>query len=294
MWRRPLCLPHLASGVFGIIVSIVLPHLAAAQADPGRAAVTSQGVLPAANFEVLFRTFGPPPNRFAPFYSWDAHMALDLTVARWGRSAVEFGSVFQTVGTENLAARIAVGGTGYIIRAAYTRTYSEAFSVSAGVSHLSSHLTRDLDEKTAEQRRLGIPIPDVTDPHEYNVVVVTGVRTFESSRFRPELSVALEPIDFRFDGRRSRHARPLYAATRWTLWQAPARTLTMETRHEIGRRSWNEVALYLSLFGRRPEDARFQLFASASPGRGMHVSPNVGGLRDGLAFGVRLTFKSIS
>jgi hypothetical protein len=282
----------IASVLLGVSLCTGLPSSAAAQATPARTQSDAPGAFPDADFDVMFRKLGPPPNPFAPFYSWDAHMAFDVTVFRGERNAVEFATVFQTVGTENVGAKVSVGGTGYVIRAAYAYRVSNAFSLSAGVSHLSSHLTRDLDEKTLEQRRRGIPIPDVLDSDEYNIVFLKGTRRFDSTPLRPQIAVSLEPFEFRFDGHRSMHARPLYVTTRWTPWHGQGRRLTAETQHEIGRRSWNDLALFLSLFGRGDQDGGFQLFASVSPGRGMHVSPNVGGLRDGVAFGVRMRFRS--
>jgi hypothetical protein len=52
----------------------------------------------------------------------------------------------ESVGTENLGSRIGVGGTGYILGLGYTRSVSRQLKISAGIQHLSTHLTRDLDQ----------------------------------------------------------------------------------------------------------------------------------------------------
>jgi hypothetical protein len=259
-----------------------------AQAQTGQPA--AQGGFPDASFDLMFRKFTPPANAFAPYYSWDAEMGLDLTVARNGANAVDFTTVLQTVGTQSIGTRVSVGGTGYIIRPSYARTCSPDLTVSVGVSHLSSHLTRDLDTKTAEERALGLPVPVVQDPSEYNVVFVRAVRRFPRWRLTPVIDVAIEPYNFRFNGTMAPAARPVYLATRWTLWRGSGGSLAAETQQEFGPRPWNEVSLFLELFRRQQAEGRFQLFVTASPGHSLHVSPNVGGLRDGIAAGVRLRF----
>ena len=59
-----------------------------------------QGGFPDASFGAMFRKYTPPKNTFSPFYAWDAHMALDLTVFRKGSGAVNFGGFVQTVGRD--------------------------------------------------------------------------------------------------------------------------------------------------------------------------------------------------
>jgi hypothetical protein len=58
----------------------------------------------------------------------------------------------QSVGTENFGSRVSVGGTGYLLGIGYVHVRSTNFRMSAGIAHLSSHLTRDLDEKVDEER----------------------------------------------------------------------------------------------------------------------------------------------
>ena len=145
--------------------AVVLMVLVAGSAH-AQSAQPQQGGFPDASFDVVFQKFVPPANVFSPILSWDARMGLDLTVARSGANVVDFTTVFQTVGTQNIRSKVSVGGTGYIIRASYARTMSQDLTLSGGVSHLSSHLTRDLDTKTAEERALGLPVPEVQDPSE--------------------------------------------------------------------------------------------------------------------------------
>lgn len=270
------------------------PALPAAAQDPlaPLSAPLPQGALPDATFNVGFQKYTPPATPLSPYDSWDAHMALDLTVSRVGRHAVTFTSIFQTVGTENLRAKVSVGGTGYVIRASYIRTVSDTFQWAAGVSHLSSHLTRDLDEKTREQRAAGVAIPDVLDPDEYNAVFIRAHKHFPNRRFSPEVGVVIQPYNFRFNGSDAAYLRPLFVSTRWRLWARGRTRLTAETSHELGRRSWTEMKVVLGLYARSEDDARFELYLSGCPGSGLRTSPNVGSVRDGIAAGVRLAFRS--
>ena len=63
-----------------------------------------------------------------------------------------------------------------------------------------------------------------------------------------------------------------------------------ETQHEIGTNPLNDFSVSLELYATDQDEGRLQMFISASPGNGMHVSPNIGALRDGLAFGIRMVF----
>jgi hypothetical protein len=270
-------------------VGLVLRAAAPAQAQSGP---PPQGGFPDASFDVVFQKFVPPANAFSPYYSWDARMGLDLTVARNGANVVDFATVFQTVGTQNIRSKVRVGGTGYIIRASYARTMSPELTLSAGVSHLSSHLTRDLDTKTAEERALGLPVPQVQDPSEYNVVFFRAVRRVPRWRLTPVFDLVIEPYNFRFNGSRADTVRPICLSTRWTLWRGAGGSLAAETQHEFGPRPWNQASLFLELYRRQQAEGRFQVFVTASPGHSLHVSPNVGGVRDGIAAGVRLRFVS--
>lgn len=278
--------------LFGALC-LFLPTAVEAQA-PGNAVneTQGQGGFPDASFEATFRKFTAPKNIFSPFYSWDAHMALSLTVFRRGSGAVTFKGLFQTVGTENLGSQVSVGGTGYVLALGYVHTYSDDFKLSAGIAHLSSHLTRDLDEKLDEERNRGSTIPIVDDPSEYNVFFFKGYRKLSACPFAPELEIVVEPMNFRFNGGQGGHVRPLYLGTRSTLWQGNQKSLVAETRHEIGENPFHHFSLLLELYARNQSEGRLQIFVSASPGHNVHVSPNIGGLRDGIAFGIRMNFQA--
>lgn len=266
-----------------------VPFAGAAETDDS---APEQRLLPDAEFDATFEKYAPPSNIYSPYYSWEARMALNVTVFRKGEGAVNFGTVFQTVGTENLGSRVGVGGTGYLLRLGYARQYSDTLTLSAGLAHLSSHLTRDLDKKLEEQRELGAAIPVVDDASEYNVPFVEGYWRLTSRALAPELQVDIEPVNFRFTGGRARYVRPLYFHSRWALWRGSQKSLVADTHHEVGKRPVNAFSVTWHLAARNQTDGRFQIFVIASPGRGFHVSPNVGGLRDGIAFGIRMSFRA--
>jgi hypothetical protein len=286
--RRPLI-------VACAVVAICFIGPPAVEAQPREDPVREserEGVLGDAWFDTTFRKYGPPENRFSPYYSWDAEMALSLTVFRKGPRALIFRGVMQAVGTENLGSKVSVGGTGYIIDVGYLRTHSADFALAAGVSHLSSHLTRDLDDKLDEERSKGATIPMVDDPDEYNVPYLRVYRKVPQWPFTPELEVAVEPISFRFHAAPRPHPRPVYVGTRWALWQGAQKFLVARTHHEIGENAFNQLSLNLELFARAQSEGRLQIFVSVSPGNDLHVSPNIGGLRDGIAFGLRIRLRS--
>src|SRR5262249_47182178 len=157
------------SAVLTGVMGLAVPSALEAQVRWGSAAnrAEEQGAFPDASFGAGFRKYTPPENAFSPFYSLDAHMALDPPGLRKGSSAVRFTTFFQTVGTKNLGPKVSVGGTGYLLRLGYVRTYSVDSYMSVGLAHFSSHLTRDLDDKLDEERRAGHANPIVVDPHEY-------------------------------------------------------------------------------------------------------------------------------
>jgi hypothetical protein len=278
--------------LFGVLC-LLAPAVVEAQ-SPERSAPEPelQGGFPDASFETTFRKYTPPTNVFSPFYAWDADMALNLTVFRKGPGAVDFRGVIQAVGTENFGSRVSVGGTGYLLGLGYVHTYSADFRLSAGIRHLSAHLTRDLDEKLEDERSEGSTIPVVADPSEYNVFFFHVYRKFAAYPFTPELEVAIEPISFRFSGGRGADVRPVYLGSRSTFWQGDQKSVVAETQHEIGKNPFSRFSLILHLYERNQRKGRFQIFVSASPGRSMHVSPNVGGVRDGIALGIRVKFQA--
>jgi hypothetical protein len=255
-------------------------------------AQTDDGAFPEASFDAAFRKFVGPETEFSPFYSWDAHLGLDLTIVRSGRNAVNFVGIFQSVGTENLGSQISVGGTGYIVAFGYSRRISEHVEASAGIRHLSTHLTRDLDDKDSEQRALGRAIPHGEDLNEYNVLFFSVSRDFPSVLFAPAISVTVDPVNFELDGNLGGYVRPLYVTSRLSLWKRGTTALALETEHEIGNNPYNNFTLRLEMFPRNQPQGRFAVIVAVAPGDGLHVSPNIGGRRDGVALGVTMRFKS--
>lgn len=229
---------------------------------------------------------------YSPYYSWDAEMALDLTVVQSGANAMGFVAVFQTAGTENLGAQVGVGGTAYILGLGWTHQYSEDIQLAAGVTHLSSHLTRDLDAKTDEQRARGAPIPGVADPDEYNVVYLRGRLWLRRWPFAPAIEATVQPVNFRFDGGSAPRVRPVHIASSWRLWQGRGTSLRLATRHEYGANSFNHFSLSLEMLEKNGSEGRLALFLAGCPGDGMHVSPQVGAIRDGISAGIRMRFRS--
>jgi hypothetical protein len=286
-WKRRSC------ALLGAALYMCGPTGVAAQTrDASASDGTIQGTFPDASFDATFRKYTPPENVFSPFYSWDAHMALSLTTFRKGSNAVNIAGFFQSVGTENLGSRVSVGGTGYLLGFGYVHTYSERFKLSAGYKHFSSHLTRDLDDKLEEARNNGESIPEVDDPSEFNVIFVSGYWKLSAVPFAPEIEVVVQPINFKFNGSPADDIRPVYLGTRWTLWRGDQKSIVAETRQEFGENPLNNFTLSFGLFARDQPEGRLQIFVSASPGGNLHVSPNIGALRDGVAFGIRLHFRA--
>jgi hypothetical protein len=272
---------------------LLLPAAAGAQPASEPAATPQvQGPFPDAVFDAQFRKYTPPRNDFSPFYSWDANIGLDVTLLREGRHAVNFVSAFESVGTENLGSRIGVGGTGYILGFGYTRTVRPRVAVTAGIQHLSTHLTRDLDQKDREERANGDPIPGTGDRTEYNVLFLRVTRAFTSAPLQPTIGVTLDPITFELNGAAGGYVRPLYVTSRSTLWRDADRTLALETEHEVGHNAYNAFTLRLEMFRRDQAEGRLALLVAAAPGHHLHVSPNIGGRLDGVAVGFSMRFKS--
>src|SRR5262245_37082838 len=190
----------LSSSIVVALCALLMPALASAQArDDSDRAPERQGAFADASFDTTFRKYTPPRNKFSPFYSWDAWMALDITVFRRTPGAVSFTGIMQAIGTENLGPQVSVGGTGYVLSAGYVHAYSPDLKISAGMTHLTSHRTRDLDGKLAEERNRGATIPVVKDPDQYNVFYFRIARRFPAVPvLQPALEIAVEPIAFRF------------------------------------------------------------------------------------------------
>ena len=272
---------------------LVWPAAAEAQERERSAGdVLPEGAFPDATFDAAFRKYTLANSTFSPFYSWDARMALNLTVVRQGSRAVGISSMFQTVGTENLGSKVGVGGTGYLLGLAYTHTRSARLRFSSGLVHFSSHLTRDLDDKIDEEHAKGHAIPLVDDPSEFNVIYFKGTWKPGGAQWAPEMELVVQPINFRFNHSQPDYVRPIYFGTRWTLWQGDRKSLIAETQQEFGENPFTNVALVFALFARNQPEGRFQIFLSGAPGANVHVSPQTGALRDGIAFGIRLNLRA--
>ena len=84
---------------------------------------------------------------------------------------------------------------------------------------------------------------------------------------------------YRLDGGLRELVRPVHIRTRATLWQSRERRLAAETQHELGSNAFHHFSLvFEQSWDDRPGD-RLQVFLSVAPGRQLHVSPLVGGLR---------------
>ena len=277
--------------VFGVLW-LLAPTTGAAQSRETPTSAEIQGGLPDASFDTMFRKFMAPETRFSPFYSWDAEMALTLTIFRRGQEAVTFRGVMHTIGTENLARKVSVGAIGYVLGAAYVHTSSPSLKLSVGLTHLSSHLTRDLDDKLEEERTGGATIPIVSDPDQYNVFFFKVHREVPLKAVPLAIEIAVEPITFRFFSDPRVNRRPVYVASTWGLWRGDRVEVAAETQHEIGKNALNIVSLILKLYGTRQSEGRLQLFMSASPGNNLYVSPNIGAFRGGVALGVRVRIRA--
>lgn len=268
------------------------PGAAGSQELPQPGIEPTHEVLPDVSFEASYLKFASRPNVYSPYYSWDARLAFDAVVFRHGPNSVQFGGLVQSAGTENFGSRIGVGGTGYVMALSFRRVLTPDVSLTMGLSHLSTHLTRDLDEKTVDERQRGALIPVVADPPEYNAPFLEWSRRFPTARFAPEIAIGATPVNIRLSARsRGWNRRPVYVDTRWRLWARGARSFVLETAHEAGAQPLNRFVGALEIDRPRTMSS-LQLFASFSPGRGMHVSPRLGGVRDGLALGVKLSVRS--
>lgn len=269
--------------------------LAAAQtADPGTTPVPAltDGVVPAASFGASFRKYAPPDNDFSAFASWDADLNFNVSAMRRGPHGLDIGALVQSIGLEVPGSRVGVAAIGYIIRISYVHNGPDDTVVSAGLMHLSSHLTRDLEQQIDGALAQRTRVPRVEDPAEYNVPYVRVVRTWAARRLRPRLEVAVQPINVRVGTWTLDEVRPLYVAFAASLWRTPRVTVAVETQHEIGTRPLNNFTAVFDVHGPARDDGRLQFFTNVSFGDSFHVSPNLGGLRDGVGIGVRLKFRA--
>jgi hypothetical protein len=266
---------------------VIAPITAAAQPSRSPSQPIS-GILPDATVSVLFRKYVAPRTEFSPLAAWDAHLALGMTLFRGAVGDFTLGADLQTVGLEQRGGKLRVTGVGYLFSLAYERRVSGTLAGMAGINHFSSHLTRELDQQLESAIERGARLPRVRDPAEYNVPFV-GIRTkLNRLPFSPAVEVVAQPVNLALAAPEAGAVRPLFVATRWSLWTGGRHGLTAETAHEVGRRGFNDIAVFY-----RVADDRLSVFVSVSPGRGAHVSPRIGGLRDGLAAGLRIAFRSL-
>jgi len=248
------------------------------------------GVFPQAHFQITYEKYVDRPEEYAPLYSWDAWMQLDATVWRRHANAVAVTADIQTVGTENLHSKVSVGAAGYVLGFGYTRAM-RALDLSAGFQHVSSHLTRDLDDKESDVRSYGGTIPHVVDPAEFNIVYIKGAGTLTRLPFAPHVVALVAPVAFRFNASPAGNVRRVYVSTEWTMWKGLGDALVVETQHELGPNLLDVYTVRFDLL-RRDDTATFQIFLAAAPGHELHVSPIAGAVLDGLSVGARLAFHS--
>jgi hypothetical protein len=268
---------------------LLLAHVVPARAQQTAAAVRPQGVLPEALFSVMFRKLEPGGDDFAPFYSWDAFLGLESTAFRAGARAIDVDTIIQTIGTESFGNAVGVAVTGYFLGVRYTHTLP-GVTISTGFRHLSSHPTRDLDDKEDEVRAEGQSVPTVEDPSEYNVLFVKASGTVRWLPLAPAVVVIATPFDFNFHGEWTAHGRPLYLDLRWPLWRGSQSALVFEMQHEIGNNAFDSYSVQLELLRTKQDHGRLGLVFTVSPGHDFHVSPHVGGVMDGVSVGARVTF----
>jgi hypothetical protein len=116
--------------------------------------------------------------------------------------------------------------------------------------------------------------------------------TLPAYPFTPEIEAVFQPINFHFNGNPAGSVRPLYLGTRATLWRRRQKAVRAETQHEIGRNPFNTYSLSFELDPGDRRTRRLQIFVTASPGHNLHTSPSIGGIRDGIAFGIRMNFRA--
>ena len=233
-----------------------------------------EGLFPGASLDAEFRKSTPPRNAFSPYYSWDGHLAMDVTIVRQGRGALAFSSMFQTVGTANINKRVGVGGTGYLLGLRYVHTRSKVFQLSSGLSHFSSHLTRDLDDKTDQNGQTGPRFhastirPNTTCCTSADTGPCTAVRSGRSWSWPFNRSISGSTA-----GEPTMCARFIWEPDGPSGEAAIGPSWLKRSRESDGTRSVN-VSLVLALHPRNQAESPFQVFVSEYPGGEVRVSPD--------------------
>ena len=268
--------------VFSVFVSSVF-----SQSNSG---AKSSGMFPEAQFEGSFQKY-LSRDIFSPFFSWNGSMGIDINVYQKGNNSIYFKSDFQTVGAQKTESKINVAGTSYILEGRHRYQFSENSYIGAGITHLSSHLTQDLEIIVLDQTRKGAIIPDI-DSSDLNVIFFEGRKQFVSLLLQPDIRVRLQPVGFRFRGGGYKYERPVFVETAITPWRGNEKRFVVATQHEWGDNYFNDYSLRLELFSRGDKEGRFQIFTAYSPGAKLHVSPNAGWHRDGVRAGIKLVFSA--
>ncbi len=270
-----------------ILVLITSTSYALGQKSPAN---RLSGPFPEARFDGSFQKY-LSHDVFSPFFSWRGIMGIDIATYREGNHTIYFKSEFQTVGARKTDSKINVSGTSYILEGRYRYQLSENTFISTGITHLSSHLTQDLEKIIRDQRNEGAFIPQI-DASDLNVIFVEGYKKFSALPLEPEIRLRVQPVGFRFRGGGYNYERPVYLATKFTPWRGDEKRIAIATQHEFGEDYFNDFSVSLELFSRGDEEGRVQLFLAGSPGDNLHVSPNAGWHRDGIRTGIKLVFWS--
>ena len=143
-------------------------------------------------FRRHFESTSRLPTRSRRSIPRDAYMGLVATAFRRQGHGIDVAAIMQTIGTENLGSKVGVAATGYILGLGYVRSFAPV-KVSTGFRHLSSHLTRDLDDKQEQLKQQGRDIPTVADGSEYNVVYIKASATLSAVPMTPQILVAVVP-----------------------------------------------------------------------------------------------------
>ncbi len=250
-----------------------------------------QGFFPDATFTAMISKFLPPRTPYSDFDSWQAKMKIDMTIVRKGRNQCNFDSEFQTVGSKSLGRKTIIAGTGYILGGRCIHSFSSDTKFSAGITHLSSHLTQDLLKLIQDEKRNKIPVPQF-NATDLNVVFFQVYHRFASLPLKPEITLRVQPIGFRFHGAGYRYDKPVYLMAEITPWSGHEKRIVIGTQDEFGKDGFKEFFARLELDAKNQREGRFQPFISYSPGKGLHTGPNDGWHRDGLLMGIKFLFRA--
>lgn len=228
---------------------------------------------------------------FRPFFAWEGRMGLDMAVVREKKQAVFFKNEFLTVGGRMTQNRINIVGTSYLLEGRYQFSISERLSVGGGMAHNSSHLTQDLENLVRRERTRGKEIPDI-NTSDLNVLF-GEVKWAPRFAFKPEITVRLQPVNFRgLRGGSSLYDLPVYLTAEETIWNGKEKRIVLGSEHEFGKNGFRDFTARLEFFAKNQKDGRFQLLAGFSPGSDLHMSSNKAWHKDGFRVGLRIVFEA--